>query len=332
MPRTARPIAKPAIATIHDDRTLTDVPTARASGLDGPLGSGRVMPPEQEQLVTSTLPLVGHIVREMLAKVPAHVHRDDLVSAGMMALVVSAQNFEPARGVPFARFAVIRIRGAIMDELRGMDWAARSIRGRARETHNVTSQLCAALGRTPTKTELASAMGVSVNELDALRADLYRASVLSLQGFAPETGADIVRAAGPGPEDLLLSREQLGYLHDAIAELPDRLRTVITEYFFHQRQMNDIAIELGVTESRVSQMRAEALRLLKDGMNSQLEPENVTSIDSGRTGPGIGKRGSNKRASYYAAIANRSTLVDRLGCTTATGEMATVLASHSVIA
>ena len=270
-----------------------------------------VAPMDQESLVTSTLPLVGHIVREMLGKVPAHVCRDDLTSAGMMALVLSAQNFDATRGVPFARFAAIRIRGALMDELRGMDWAARSVRGKAREADNVSAQLSAALGRTPSREELASAMGVAVTELDSLRADLNRASVLSLQGFAPETGAELVPDAAAGPESLLLGRERLGYLHDSIAELPERLRVVVSAYFFDQRQMSDIAAELGVTESRVSQMRSEALRLLKDGMNSQLEPSAASPASTGR--------GAAHRGSYYAAIADRSTMRDRLAHTTVTG-------------
>jgi RNA polymerase sigma factor FliA len=286
--------------------------------------SATALPLDQEALVTSTLPLVGHIVREMLSRVPAHVHRDDLTSAGMMALVVSAQSFDAGRGVPFARFAAIRIRGALMDELRGMDWAARSVRGRAREADNVQAQLYAALGRTPTRAEMSAALGVSVAELDSLRADLNRASVLSLQGFAPETGAELVRDGAAGPEALLLGRERLGYLHDAIAELPERLRVVVSAYFFDQRQMSDIAVELGVTESRVSQMRAEALKLLKDGMNSALEPSVASPASSGR--------GAAHRGAYYAAIADRSTLVERLSRTTVTGEVTTPAYARSATA
>jgi RNA polymerase sigma factor for flagellar operon FliA len=266
------------------------------------------------ELVEQNVALVGHLVRELLAKVPAHVGRDEMVSAGMMALVISAQNYDAARGVPFARFAAIRIRGALMDELRSMDWAARSVRGRAREVEAVRSQLAATLGRTPRTDEIATAMGVAVSELDSLQSDLNRASVLSLQGFAPETGGELLPDSSAGPEALVLLREKLGYLHDAIAELPERLRFVVTAYFFEQRQMTDIAAELGVTESRISQLRAEALKLLKDGMNSQLEPAAID--DAPRSA-----RAASSRSAYFAAIAGRSSLANRLAMSTPRGDM-----------
>ncbi len=267
------------------------------------------------ELVEGNLALVGHLVREMLTRVPAHVGRDELTSAAMMALVVSAQSFDASRGVPFARFAAIRIRGALMDELRGMDWAARSVRGRAREVEAVRTTLTASLGRTPRSDELATAMGMSAAELDSLNVDLARASVLRLQGFSPETGAELLPDRAAGPESLILMREQLGYLHDAIAELPERLRFVVSEYFFQQRQMTDIAAELGVTESRVSQLRAEALRLLRDGMNSQLEPTAVSEQErpTGRAAAG--------RGAYFDAIAARSSVASRLAMTSLRGDM-----------
>jgi RNA polymerase sigma factor FliA len=265
------------------------------------------------RLVEDNLALVGHLVREMLAKVPAHVSRDELSSAAMMALVVSAQGFDPERGVPFARFAAIRIRGALMDELRSMDWAARSVRGRAREVESIRSTLAATLGRTPRAEEIATAMGVTVADLDAINVDLARASVLRLQGFAPETGAELLPDPAAGPEALLLQREQLGYLHDAIAELPHRLQYVVTEYFFANRQMADIAADLGVTESRVSQLRGEALKFLRDGMNSQLDPD----LDCGET---TGRAGAT-RVAYIAGIAERSTMAGRLARTTARAEV-----------
>ena len=270
--------------------------------------------PSVTRLVEDNLALVGHLVREMLAKVPAHVSRDELSSAAMMALVVSAQGFDPSRGVPFARFAAIRIRGALMDELRSMDWAARSVRGRAREVEAVRSSLAATLGRTPSTSEIAATMGVATADLDSINADLARASVLRLQGFAPETGAELLPDPAAGPEALLLQREQLGYLHDSISELPQRLRYVVTEYFFSNRQMADIAADLGVTESRVSQLRGEALKLLRDGMNSQLDPELSAEVEqTGRAGA--------TRVAYFAAIAERSTMTGRLAKTSPRAEV-----------
>jgi RNA polymerase sigma factor for flagellar operon FliA len=232
-----------------------------------------------EELVRAHLPLVGHLVRELMGRLPAHVNRDDLTSAGMMALVTYAQGFDPGRGVPFNRFATIRIRGALTDELRSMDWASRGVRTRARDIDTVTQQLTAALGRTPERSEIAIAMGVAVADLDAVEADVHRAATLSVEGLADAAGGDLVPSHGEGPEGLLVRREEVGLLHDAIAELPDRLRTVIEEYFYGNRRMADIAADLGVTESRISQLRSEALTMLRDGLRGQ---------EGGASGPGAG--------------------------------------------
>jgi RNA polymerase sigma factor for flagellar operon FliA len=268
--------------------------------------------PGVEALVRENLALVGHIVRETMTRLPAHIGRDDLTSAGMTALVLSAQGYDESRGVPFARFAAIRIRGALVDELRSMDWASRSVRGRAREVEAARNQLAVTLGRSPRTHEVAETMGVSVSELGSIDADVHRASVLSLQGFAPETGAAMVADVQRGPEQLVLDREQLGYLHDAIAELPERLRHVVQAYFFDQRQMADIAAELGVTESRISQLRAEALKLLRHGLASA-EPELAEVPEpTGRAGARV--------ASYAAAVAARGTLSSRLKMSNSFGE------------
>jgi RNA polymerase sigma factor for flagellar operon FliA len=257
----------------------------------------------ERRLVTEHLPLVGYIVSELIGRVPSHVSKDELSSAGLAALAQAARGFDAERGVPFARFASTRIRGAILDELRGMDWASRSVRARARRTETVREQLQGALGRTPTPQELATALGVAVSELDSIADDVQRAVVLSIQGFAdPSSVEDAVVAQDPGPEDSLLMREQLHYLHASVGSLPDRLRTVVQGYFFEERPMAEIAAELGVSESRVSQMRAEALALLKDGMNSQLDPAQVQT--PGKPGGCVARR----REAYFAAIAAQGTL------------------------
>lgn len=270
-------------------------------------------PLTEAELVEQHMPLVGHLVREAMTRLPAHVNRDDLISAGMTALVLSCRSYEPERGIPFARFASIRIRGALVDELRSMDWASRSVRGRARELENVRTQLTNTLGHTPSPEEISGAMGISVEDLNAIGADVHRASVLSLQGFGPETGAALLPDAQRGPEQLLVDREQLGFLYDAIEELPERLRFVVRSYFFEQRQMSDIAAELGVTESRISQLRAEALTMLRHGMKAQAgHGESPAEERSGRSAA--------KLASYAAAVASRSTLGARLAMSSPLGE------------
>jgi RNA polymerase sigma factor for flagellar operon FliA len=265
---------------------------------------------ELDDLVRAHLPLVGHLVRELLGRLPAHVSREDLVSAGMAALAMAARNFDTSRGTPFGPFATARIRGALLDELRGLDWASRSVRARARRVENAQQQLTSTLGRTPTNQELAETLGVAVDEIKSVDDDVHRATVLSLQGFTAGSADDMVVERTAGPEDLLLHRERIGYLYNAIEALPERLRTVVQGYFFNERPMAEIATELGVTESRVSQLRAEALVLLRDGMNTHLSPEMLA--EAPRPDGCVARR----RAQYFASIAERGNLSSRLAKTT----------------
>lgn len=261
----------------------------------------------REDTVRAHMPLVGHLVREMVARVPAHVNRDDLISAGYAALVTAARGYDEARGVPFARFAAARVRGALLDELRGLDWASRSVRQRARRTDLARQELTAELGRTPSVAEVAERLGCAVEDIASADDDVHRAVVFSLQGFATATADDMVTEPSAGPEEMLLIRERLGYLRHAIDVLPERLRAVITGYFFDERPMAQIAVDLGVTESRVSQLRAEALVLLREGLNTHLDPALATPVKEGCV--------ARRRAVYYDQIASRGTLRSRLAVT-----------------
>ena len=267
----------------------------------------------RDDIVTAHMPLVGHLVREMLARVPSHVSRDDLMSAGFAALVAAARGFDEERGVPFGRFAATRVRGALLDELRGLDWASRSVRQRARRTDTARQHLVNELGRTPSAGEVARHLGVTVEDVSSADEDVQRAVVFSLQGFATGAAEDMVSEPSPGPEELIIGRERTGYLKHAIDALPERLRIVIAEYFFAERPMAQIAVELGVTESRVSQLRAEALGLLRDGMNAHLNP---ALADQGPKREGCVAR---RREAYYAQIDAKGDLRSRLAFTSLDG-------------
>lgn len=262
--------------------------------------------PDDDTLVRQHLPLVGHIVRETMARVPAHVNRDDLTSAGLTALVQAARSYDAERGVSFSRYASTRVRGAVLDELRSIDWASRSVRRRARQVDDVRNNLAARLGRNPTHAEVAATLGVGVDEIAANEGDVSRAVVMSLQGFGENPIEDLLASHIPGPEELIQHREQVAYLQDAVAELPERLRRVVQGYFFAEQPMAEIAAELGVTESRVSQMRAEALVLLKDALNSALEPTLVVPHERPH---GCAAR---RRDAYFAAVAAHRSFGSRL--------------------
>lgn len=261
------------------------------------------MPTDSHELVTSHMPLVGYIVREIAVRLPRHVDLGDLHSAGLLGLVQAATAFDESRGVPFKRYASTRIRGAIVDELRSRSWSSRSVRQAGRQRDEAVEALSAMLGRTPTPAEVAEHLGITVAELDGIQDDLHRTTVLSLDAApSPESLEAALPHDEPTPEAELLKNEQVRYLRAAVAELPERLRVVVDMYYLQGRPMADIAEVLDVTESRVSQMRAQALELVRDGMNASLEPDQVAASD--RPGGCVDRR----RTAYFAAVAQAASL------------------------
>jgi RNA polymerase sigma factor for flagellar operon FliA len=252
----------------------------------------------EDRLVRDHLPLVQYVVSEIAHRVPSHVSRNDLVSAGMLGLAQAARSFDESRGIAFDRFASTRIRGALLDELRGRDWASRSVRARARGLQAAHEELTNRLGRAPQPEEVAKELDVPLEVVHKLVDDVHRATVLNYDSLVLEGDAESFLATDDaGPEDAILDRERKAYLVDAVEALPERLRHVVIGYFFEERSMQEIADELGVSESRVSQLRAEALSLLKDGINSQLDPSALTpeARPNGRV--------ARRKAAYYDAVA-----------------------------
>jgi RNA polymerase sigma factor for flagellar operon FliA len=252
----------------------------------------------EDQLVREHLPLVQYAVAELAHRIPSHVNRSDLVSAGMLGLAQAARTFDASRGIAFDRFASTRIRGALLDELRGRDWATRSVRSRARSVQSATDELTCRLGRFPTQQEVAAELGIDSAEMQRLVEDVHRGTVLNYESLAVDGDAESFVDGGiASPEDTILERERRAYLRDAVAALPERLRRVVVANFFEERSMQQIAAELGVSESRVSQLRSEALALLREGVNSQLDPR---LLPPERRPNG---RVARRKAAYYAAVA-----------------------------
>ncbi|MEP7764574.1 sigma-70 family RNA polymerase sigma factor [Sanguibacter sp. 25GB23B1] len=256
------------------------------------------MDTDRSELVTENLPLIGYHVSEMLMRVPSHVSRDDLASAGALALVQAARAYDATTGVPFNRYAAIRIKGAMVDELRSMDWVSRGARQRVRKLTTVADELTAQLGRTPNREEIAASLGVEVTEVDTAR-EHAATRVLSLEGYDGAL-AEVLPTREVGPEEALLTDERLRYLHAAVATLPERLREVVEQVFFEDRSVTDIAKDMGVTQSRVSQLRAEAMILLRDGLNTHLDPSHVPAPAQP---DGVAQR---RREKYFASIAERA--------------------------
>ncbi|QTE29852.1 sigma-70 family RNA polymerase sigma factor [Pengzhenrongella sicca] len=267
-----------------------------------------------DALVTANLPLVGYHVSELLGRVPSYVSRDDLASAGSLALVQAAQAFDATTGVPFARYAALRIRGALLDELRSMDWVSRGARQRARRVASMSDELTSRLGRSPSREELAHTLGTTVADVDAARGDADR-RILSIEAFDSAI-ADTVSEPSIGPEETLLVNEKLQHLRAAVTTLPERLRYVVEQLFFQDRAVVDLAEELGVTQSRISQLRTEALALMKDGMNASLEPSLVPAADRP---DGVAER---RRKAYFDLVAQQAAFLARASQIAGTGVVA----------
>jgi len=285
-----------------------------------PLGEAEI-----RALIEEHLPLVSHVVFQVAVHFPRHVDRDELATAGALGLVEAAKRYDEARGVPFNRFAAQRIRGAIIDGVRSADWAPRSVRSLARRLDQVEQQLANQLGRVPSLSETASALGVSRDELDRLRDRLFRSVVLAFDSLAGDsedeelTLVDVLTdPATLEPSEELETRELHAYLRDAVALLPERHRMVVVGYFLEETTSQELARFLGVTESRVSQMRTEALAMLRQGIEAQ--------YDAGPVDEPLGLV-ERRRARYASAIADASGCHDRISvttdptCTTVTREL-----------
>ncbi len=236
---------------------------------------GERLTPDEERLVEENLPLVHHIVGRMTQRFPATFSRDDLVQAGALGLIEAVSRFDPDRGFAFSTFAGRRIEGAVLDALRSADWAARSVRRSERHMHQTGDALAATLGREPTDRELSAAMRIELDELHKLKADLARTHLASLNrpswpsgAGTPRSELDVADVDQPIPiETQEIQRE----LRAALELLPERHRTVVVGHFLEGRSMTELGHLLGVTQSRASQLKREALSMLRSDLASTLE-------------------------------------------------------------
>lgn len=267
---------------------------------------------EAMETVEQYLPLVEQIVVQVAVNFPRHVDRGELVRAGVLGLVEAAHRYEEGRGVPFDRFAARRIRGAILDAVRSADWAPRSVRALSRRADAAEQKLASDLGRVPSTEELAKQMGTTTAELANLRDRVFRSVVLALDYRLGDEDEDLslvdvlVDRTATEPSEELENRELRSYLRDAVKLLPERHRMVIVGYFLESRTSEELATFLGVTESRISQLRSEALEMLREGIEAQYvpsEPEETSPL-SGRV--------ARRKAAYASAIGVNSDWRNRL--------------------
>lgn len=276
---------------------------------------------EARARVEAHLPMVRSVLAGVAAHYPRHADREELAQAATLGLVEAAARFDADRGVPFDRWAALRIRGAIVDAVRALDFAPRTLRAAARDVETARAALEVELGRTPTLTETAGRLGVPDAELASLQGRVHRSLVLSLDAPCGEDDGDpvtlgrsLVDDVQLLPVDLLERREQTAYVNDALACLPDRLREVVVGYFLDGLTSGELAAQLGVTESRISQLRTEALTLLRRGITAQYDDDTEPSVR--RQACDESSRSAVRSAAFAAAVATRSSYAARLSSTT----------------
>jgi RNA polymerase sigma factor FliA len=227
----------------------------------------------RDRLILNYAPLVKYVAGRLGGGLPAHVDEGDLVSYGLLGLIGAIERFDPAREIKFETYAISRIKGSIIDELRSLDWVPRSVRSRAREIER-------ALRRPPTDTEIAAAIGITEEEFQDSLTAISRTSVAALDELwqVSSSGGDAVSLIDmiedPHAEDPtreMSATELREALADAIQRLPDREKLVITLYYYEELTLREIGEVLGVTESRVSQLHTKAILRLKVRMQGQVE-------------------------------------------------------------
>ncbi|HTI34798.1 MAG TPA: FliA/WhiG family RNA polymerase sigma factor, partial [Miltoncostaea sp.] len=228
-------------------------------------------PASRDRLILTFAPLVKYVAGRMNSHLPAHVEESDLISYGLMGLIGAVERYDPGRQVKFETYAVTRIKGAIIDELRSLDWVPRSVRARSREIERKATELEHKLQRAPTDEELAEALGMEMHEFQAAITQIANSSIIALdETWSVSSGGeslsliDTITVLRPSnPSELLVVTELRDTLADAIARLPEREKIVIALYYYDGLTLREIGEVLGVTESRVSQLHTKAILRLK---------------------------------------------------------------------
>jgi len=233
-----------------------------------PGGGAPGMTAEQERVLLEHLPVVRFLARRIHERLPQHVDLEDLVSAGVVGLLDAFAKFDPDKKVQFRSYAQFRIRGAILDSLRTLDWSPRELRRKGRAVEEAIRVLTARMGRPPNEAEVAQEMVLGLDEYQQLLGDLKGLEIGTLHVERNEDSGEEELAYVPGsPDDDPLFRclrgELEGRLGEAIQKLPDRERLVMTLYYYEEMTMREIGLVLGVVESRVSQVHASGVTHLR---------------------------------------------------------------------
>jgi RNA polymerase sigma factor for flagellar operon FliA len=223
---------------------------------------------DREEILRHHLPLVRRVVQRLAARKPPHIELDDLVSWGIVGLLDAIGKYDPKKEASFATYAQFRIRGAILDHLRSLDWVPRSVRQKATLIEKVSHQLEGQLGRPPSEEELARELGLSLDSYQELLTRVGEMSLFSLEDLGFGSGEERFNIDQPPEENIdplgaLLTQERVDLVAEAIGRLPEREKLVVTLYYHEELTMKEVGAVLGLTESRVSQLHSQAMLRLK---------------------------------------------------------------------
>lgn len=239
-------------------------------------GAYRSTMPDRDELILTHLPLVKYLVGRIASNLPPHLDKDDLMSAAVIGLITAAERFDPARGVQFKTFAEQRIRGTIMDELRAQDWLSRSLRDKLKKMERIIARLEQELGRNPTSEEIAKTMGLGLQEYFQMLEEIHLLSFVSLnEVWEDEDGSpfgllDVLADTKiENPQNQLMAKQLVQLLGNAIEELPEKERLVITLYYYEELNLKEIGEVLSLTESRISQLHSQAVARLRAKLKGQ---------------------------------------------------------------
>ena len=232
----------------------------------------------RDRLIIHYSPLVKYVAGRVAVGLPQNVEQSDLVSYGIFGLIDAIEKFDQGRGFKFETYAIARIKGAILDELRSIDWVPRSVRAKGRAVERAFSKLEATLKRSPTEAELAAELDMTDAQLQAVLGQLSLTGVAALDEMLGDRGdattlGDTIPDSGDSPGALLERSELRSQLAEAIERMPDREKTVLTLYYFENLTLSQIGEVLGVTESRVSQIHTKSVLALRSRLQAaQREP------------------------------------------------------------
>jgi RNA polymerase sigma factor for flagellar operon FliA len=232
----------------------------------------------RERLVVAYSPLVKYVAGRMSSGLPAHVEEADLISYGLIGLINAIERFDLAREIKFETYAIPRIRGAIIDELRALDWVPRSVRARAREIERANAKLEAKLQRAPSDEEMSAELGISMEDFQESLIQISNSTIAALDELwsVSDSSGDQVSLLdtlhdpeAPDPEKVLDATELKDRVADAIARLPEREKLVIALYYYENLTLREIGEVLGVTESRISQLHTKAVLRLRSHLSGE---------------------------------------------------------------